>query len=68
MLCASGFEFEKKLRLAWLEQETAQRALQSGSSQGNSKRFEAAARALQQKVVRLYRAQAGLHPMQGSLA
>jgi hypothetical protein len=44
MLCASGFEFEKKLRLASLEQETAQRALQSGSSQSNSKRFEAAAR------------------------
>jgi hypothetical protein len=46
MLCASGFEFEKKLRLATLEQENAQRALKSvsGSSQSSSKRFEVAAR------------------------
>ena len=42
MLCASGFEFEKKLHLARLENENAQRALQSvcDSNQNNSKRFE----------------------------
>ena len=50
MLCASGFEFEKKLRLASLEQETAQRALQSGSSQNNSKRFDAAARRYNERL------------------
>jgi hypothetical protein len=46
MLCASGFEFEKKLRRATVEQENAQRALKSvsGSSQSSSKRFEAAAK------------------------
>jgi hypothetical protein len=44
MLCASGFEFERKLRLASMEQENAQRALQSGSSQNGSKRFELAAK------------------------
>jgi hypothetical protein len=44
MLCASGFEFEKKLRLATMEQENAQRALKSlSSSQSSAKRFEAAA-------------------------
>ena len=42
MLCASGFEFEKKLRQATLERANAQRALQSVSGLGknNSKRFE----------------------------
>lgn len=44
MLCASGFELEKKLRLASQEQQNAQRALQSGSSQSISKRVEAAAK------------------------
>jgi hypothetical protein len=46
MLCASGFEFEEKLRLATVEQENAQRALNSvsDSSQSSSKRFEAAAK------------------------
>lgn len=36
MLCASGFEFEKKVAPRSLEQQNAQRALQSGSSQSNS--------------------------------
>ena len=42
MLCASGFEFEKKLRQATLERANAQRAVQSVSGLGknNSKRFE----------------------------
>ena len=42
MLCASGFEFEKKLRQATLERANAQRALQSisGLGKNNSKRFE----------------------------
>jgi hypothetical protein len=42
MLCASGFEFEKKLQLAGVEHENAQRALQSlsGMNQIGSKRFE----------------------------
>jgi hypothetical protein len=44
MLCASGFEFEKKLRLASQEQQNAQRALQPGSSESTSKRVEAAAK------------------------
>ena len=46
MLCASGFEFEEKLRLAAVEQTKAQRALESvvDSSQNNSKRFEDAAK------------------------
>jgi hypothetical protein len=45
MLCASGFEFEKKLRLATLERANAQRALQtvSGSGKNSSKRLEDAA-------------------------
>jgi hypothetical protein len=45
MLCASGFEFEEKLHLARVEQENAQRALQSVSdvNQNSSKRFEDAA-------------------------
>ncbi len=45
MLCASGFEFEEKLRVAMMEQEKAQRALQSvsGLNQDGSKRFEDAA-------------------------
>ena len=46
MLCASGYEFEEKLRLAMTEQEKAQRALQSvsGLNEDCSKRFEDAAR------------------------
>ena len=42
MLCASGFEFEKKLRLATVEQANAQRALQSVSdlNLNSLKRFE----------------------------
>jgi hypothetical protein len=46
MLCASGFEFEEKLRLAAVEQANAQRAPQSvaDSNQNNSKRFEDAAK------------------------
>jgi hypothetical protein len=46
MLCASGFEFEEKLRLAAVEQANAQRPLQSvaDSNQNNSKRFEDAAK------------------------
>jgi hypothetical protein len=42
MLCASGFEFEEKLHMARVEQENAQRALQSisGSPRNSSKRFE----------------------------
>ena len=42
MLCASGFEFEKKLRLAMKEQERIQRMVQpvSGLRQDDSKRFE----------------------------
>ena len=42
MLCASGFEFEKKLRLAMAELESAERALQSVSelNENSSKRFE----------------------------
>jgi hypothetical protein len=46
MLCASGFEFEEKLRRAAVEQANAQRALQSvsDSNQNNSKRFEDAAK------------------------
>jgi hypothetical protein len=45
MLCASGFEFEEKLRVAAVEQANAQRALQSVSeSNQNSKRLEEAAK------------------------
>ena len=46
MLCASGFEFEEKLRLATAEQENAQRALQSvsGLNQTAAKRFEDASK------------------------
>jgi len=46
MLCASGFEFEEKMRLARAEQENAQRALQSASglNQNSAKRFEDAAK------------------------
>jgi len=45
MLCASGFEFEERLRVAAVEQANAQRALQSVSeSNQNSKRLEDAAR------------------------
>jgi hypothetical protein len=45
MLCASGFEFEEKLRMAMMEQEKAQRALRSvsGLNRDGSKRFEDAA-------------------------
>jgi hypothetical protein len=45
MLCASGLEFEKKLRRATVEQANAQRSLLSvpGLSQNGSKRFEDAA-------------------------
>lgn len=45
MLCASGLEFEKKLRRATAEQANAERALHSGSNpNGNgSKRLEDAA-------------------------
>jgi hypothetical protein len=45
MLCASGFEFEEKMRLARVEQENAQRLLQftSASRQDSSKRVEDAA-------------------------
>jgi hypothetical protein len=44
MLCALGFEFEEKLRLASVEQANAQHRLQSisGSDQNSSKRFEVA--------------------------
>jgi hypothetical protein len=46
MLCASGFEFEEKLRLAMVERVHAQRALESvpALSQNGSKRFEVAAK------------------------
>jgi hypothetical protein len=45
MLCASGFEFEEKLRAAAVEQANAQRALQSVSeSNQSSKRLEDAAK------------------------
>jgi hypothetical protein len=46
MLCASGFEFEEKLRLAMVERVHAQRALQSdsGLNQNGSKRLEDAAK------------------------
>ena len=52
MLCASGFEFEEKLHLAKVEQENAQRALQSvsGMSQNRSKRFEAAVKRYNQTL------------------
>ena len=40
MLCASGLEFEKKLRRATVEQANAQRALNSGSHPNGSQRFE----------------------------
>jgi hypothetical protein len=50
MLCASGFEFEKKLRLATVEQENAQRVFQSGCSPHSSKRFEAAAKRYDRKL------------------
>jgi hypothetical protein len=45
MLCASGLEFERKLRRATVEQANAQRAVLSvpGLSQSGSKRFEDAA-------------------------
>jgi hypothetical protein len=43
MLCASGFEFEEKLRLAKAEQERAQRALQAASSL-DSNRLESASK------------------------
>ena len=37
MLCASGYEFEEKLHLALVEQESARRALQTHSdSNGNA--------------------------------
>ena len=46
MLCASGLEFEKKLRRATVEQANAQLSLLSvpGLSQNGSKRFEDAAK------------------------
>jgi hypothetical protein len=46
MLCASGFEFEEKLRAARAEQESAQRTLKSDAEldQSSSKRFELAAK------------------------
>ena len=52
MLCASGFEFEEKLRLARAEQENARRALQSASglSQNGSRRFEAAAKCYDKRL------------------
>jgi hypothetical protein len=42
MLCASGYEFEEKLRTAMVEQENARRALQSHSAlnENGSKRLE----------------------------
>ena len=45
MLCASGLEFERKLRRATADQANAQRSLQSvpGLGQDSSKRFEDAA-------------------------
>jgi len=46
MLCASGLEFERKLRRATVEQANAQRSLLSvpGLSENGSKRFEDAAK------------------------
>jgi hypothetical protein len=46
MLCASGYEFEEKLRLAVMEREKAQRTLQSvsGSHGDECKRVEEAAK------------------------
>jgi hypothetical protein len=45
MLCALGFEFEEKLRMATVEQANAQRVLRSvsGSDKNSSERFEDAA-------------------------
>ena len=45
MLCASGYEFEEKLRLAVMEREKAQRTLQSvsGLHEDGSKRLKDAA-------------------------
>jgi len=53
MLCASGFEFEEKLRLAMAEQENAKRALQSASglNQNGSKRFEDAAKRYDRRLL-----------------
>jgi hypothetical protein len=44
MLCASGYEFSEKLRLAMRERELAGRALDASRtpSQNNRRRFEAA--------------------------
>jgi hypothetical protein len=55
MLCASGFEFEEKLRLAMKEQEKAQRALRlvSGLSRDGSKRFEDAAKRYDKRLLDL---------------
>lgn len=52
MLCASGFEFEKKLRLAVVEQENARRALESASAlnQDRSMRLESAAKRYHQRL------------------
>lgn len=46
MLCASGLEFEEKLRLAMVERAHAERALQSVPvlNHNGSKRFEDAAK------------------------
>jgi hypothetical protein len=46
MLCASGFEFEKKLRRATEEQENAERTMQSASASdpNTSKRLEDSAK------------------------
>jgi hypothetical protein len=53
MLCASGFEFEEKLRLARSEQESAQRALRpaSGLNQNSSKRFQDATKRYDQRLL-----------------
>jgi hypothetical protein len=53
MLCASGFEFEEKLRLAMAERVHAQRALESVPvvSQNGSKRFEVAAKRYDKRAV-----------------
>jgi hypothetical protein len=55
MLCASGFEFKEKLRLASMEQEAAKRALHAASSpsQNCARRFEDASKRYDQRLSEL---------------
>jgi hypothetical protein len=55
MLCASGFEFSEKLRLASMEREAAKRALDAVSltSQNCARRFEDASKRYDRRLSEL---------------